>query len=368
MRLVVTALMALLLLLAVGCDENDKNTVNSIPKYHTSYPIFRLQIDNGYKIIGVDSVELTVSPDIGWRAPVYTDIRGFIGTLASGSYILDIDTTIIDADTTIDTTSEVVGFTPAQEYTFGFQRAQNFAWNDSLRLNYVTTIDSLWMTLDADTLRVRRTIDPANPPVMHLDSIKNIDMGYSPLNPPDSTYDQEFLIGEWFDTAFVITNPDDTIGFPPDTVYFDTITWGFWNTVDTFYLAIDSAALCDEEIEIIRTNVSNNPAFPLWVVDTVVNYVNCQPAIDSVWTKVYRTRGWGEYDTTFHYAYPDSAKELIFSNGQLSVRNTVSDETRAATIYFIQNGTTTTITDLNLILTIPALEIFPEYEIIVKEE
>ena len=119
------ALIVIILVVMAGCfTDNDKNTINSLPKTHDVYPVFYVKIDNGFNKYGVDSVLLNVVPSIDWESEVYSDTNGFIGTLAAGTYITDIDTVVeIDPvtqepDTSYDTTSVTYGFLPSSSYPY----------------------------------------------------------------------------------------------------------------------------------------------------------------------------------------------------------------------------------------------------------
>lgn len=384
----ITVLLTLLLILAVACDKNDDNTVNPIPKSHKTYPVFHMIVDNDYQTFGVDSVQLTVSPDIGWLESVYSDASGYIGTQAAGTYILSIDTAISGTDTTIDTNSVVYGFTPGQEYTFSFQRDNPYTWTDTFKIEYSMVIDSTWMVLSADTQMVLETPDTVNTVFNNVDSVKFVTSAFDTLNlDHDSTVFIERMLVTWFDTVRVVTNPDDTLLLPPEDVDFDTVIWAYYSSEDTNYLPIDSAAYCDIAIDtiingpgdttfndffVIETTESvaelGGPAFPITIVDTVVQYINCAGPITQSQTKVYKTWGWGGYDTTILSTFPDTVKELSVESGVLTVRNTVSGETRPATIYFVQDGMMTEVDDLDFTLTMPDVEVYPDYEIIIKDE
>ncbi|MEE9441363.1 MAG: hypothetical protein V3V99_01695 [candidate division Zixibacteria bacterium] len=434
MRILISFLTAILLLLITGCSwfENDDNTVNPIPKHHNTYPVFHLKIDNDYQMFGVDSVLLTVEPDIGWLESVYTDTNGFIGTLGSGTYITSIDTAVISVDSIIidttvtpidttvisvdsiiiDTTSVVFGFNPQQAYTFSFTRPDTFTWIDSFRIDYAMTIDSAWDVVSADTAFTSKTFDPSRTPIFKYDSI-GIFHPDSLLVPPDSIYEQEVYYAEWFfyivildtispDPLVIDTTIDTTISthimdplaqlpLAPDTTYYDTLLWGFWGIVDSFYLPVDSAGLCELAMDTILdtistdpldidttindffveiTVVSINPDFlPYITIDTFQVYINCDPTVAQSKRRFYRTYDWTEFDTTVHFTFPDTTKQLIFENGMVTVNNTESEVSKATTMYFIDaNGNMSTVDGLVFNLTIPAVEVFPHYQIILKDE
>lgn len=392
MRIVFSFLTVIILLLVTGCNwfDNDDNTVNPIPKHHNTYPVFHLKIDNDYQTFGVDSLLLTVEPDIGWLEPVYTDSNGFIGTLGSGTYITSIDTSYVENDTIIDTTSVVFGFNPLQTYKFAFSRPDTFTWIDSFRIDYVTTIDSVWDVISVDTQFTSKTFDPSIPPVFKYDSIGIITNPFDTfVNPPDSAYEQEVFYGEWFGEAYII-DPLAQYPLAPENTYYDTLLWGFWGMVDSFYLPVDSAGLCELAMDTIldttstnplvvdttindffveTTVVSTNPNFPYITVDTFQVYINCDPAVSSSKNRFYRTYGWTAFDTTLHFTFPDTTKQLIVENGMVTVNNTVSGASKAMTMYFVDDsGNTSTVDSLVFNLTMPAVEVFPHYQIILKDE
>jgi hypothetical protein len=387
MRRVVAALIVagLALILTMGCS-NDENTVNSIPKYHNVYPVFHLKIDNGRRQFGIDSVLLTPTPDIGWLGPVYSDKNGFIGTLASGTFVTDVDTSFVDDSMVVESTSVVFGFQPGARYKFKFDRQEPFIWLDSFRAEYAVTVDSLWVRFSVDTIKTTKVLDPDRPPVR---SVQTIRKDYPPTitPPPDSVYMQELLYGWWFDTAFVIANPADTVDFPPDSFFYDTVKWGFWHKVDSFYLPPDSQIWCTLDSTHIRKtiyyDIYNNP---MVVIDTLYFYGNCDPRIDTTKNRVYRQFGWGTYpggdstqppipvfDTTIHFTYPDTMKGLIFDGDNMKIftwdevpGDTLS-ETLDVDIEFLQNGTSSPLDSLTLDLTMPLEERQPDYRIIIRE-
>jgi hypothetical protein len=391
MKLAVSALMVLSLILVIGCDSNDKNTVDPIPKYHSVYPVFHLKFDNGYQMFGIDSMHLTTVPDIGWLGPVYTDKDGFIGTLAAGTFITDIDTTYRGDTMIVDTISQVFGFQPSQTYKFSFTRTEPFLWHDIFKAEYITSIDSVWGTFSAETLEVTIVPDSNRAPDTVLDRVAVI---LNPLDtildPPDSVAIQELLYGIWLDTAWVINDPADTIAFPPESTYKDTVVWGFWNRIDSFFLPPDPAYWCDlDSIEIVRESIPGGPGLPaVWVLDSIYHYSNCSAYIDSTQERVFPYRGWGWYpggdttsdvivpsfDQTTHFIFPDTLKGLIFGGQGASVYtwmingNDTTSDTTPATIYFYDNGTPREIDSLAMQLTMPPVEVFPDYRIIIRQE
>jgi hypothetical protein len=378
--------MLLSLILVIGC-ENDDNTIDPIPKYHDVYPVFHVQIDNGFRMIGVDSAQVVINPSVGWPGPVYTDPNGFFGALANGTFIDQINT-IPDGDTVIvDTTYQVFGFTPSQTYTFTFNRTEPFLYKDSFRAVYAITVDSQWVLLGADTVDVTVAPDPSVPLERILTNVSIIDGTENP--PPDSTVDQTLLYGFWLDTAFVITNPDDTVDYPPDSTYTEDITWGYWFGVDTTFLPPDEEIWCtlDSAVEVLDT-IENQEGFPMVVVDTVYYYGNCDPKIDSVKTVIYRDWGWGTYpggntneppiagfDTIVHFTFPDTTKGLLWDGAGMKIftweilpdsSDTISD-TIDVTIEYIHDGATQSVNELSIQVTMPPVEVFPEYEFIIRE-
>lgn len=387
MRRVVAALIAtgLTLMLTVGCS-NDDNTVNSIPKYHNVYPVFHLKIDNGHRQFGIDSVLLTPTPGVGWLGPVYSDQNGFVGTMAAGTFITDIDTSYIGDSMVVDTKSVNFGFRPGGKYRFKFERPEPFTWLDSFRAEFATTVESLWVLFDVDTIRTTKILDTTRPPQRILDKVrKNFPPTIVP--PPDSVYMQELLHGWWYDTAFVIADAGDTVDFPPDSTFYDTVKWGFWYRVDSFYLPPDSQIWCSlDSTKIKKTTYYDIHGFPMVVIDTLYYYGNCNPQIDTTKNRIYRDYGWGTYpggdssqtpiavyDTTIHFSYPDTMKGLIFDGDNMKIftwevvpGDTIS-ETLDVDIEFLQNGTSTELDSLTLELTMPPVEVFPDYRIIIRE-
>ena len=388
MKVVVSAILALVLALAIGCS-NDENTVNPIPKYHSAYPVFRLKIDNGFRTFGVDSARLTVTPAVGWPGPVYSDSNGFIGTLASGTFISRIDTTVRNESTHIDTSYIVYGFEPSATYNFNFERTTPFVWLDSFRADYAITVDSLWVLFSADTIKVTKALDPANPPQRVLYRVvKNPAPSLTPK--PDDTIFQNLLIGYWFNTGYVIADPDDTANFPPDSTRDSTILWGLWHRVDSFFLPPDSSIWCTlDSISIKETILTDQYGFRSIVIDSVYHYSQCNKKIDTVQTRIYRHYDWGIYpggdisltpihafDTTIHFIFPDTAKNLIIANDSLSIRVPVAVdpvshdttwETKNVTIEFKHAGVSSNVQNLSFDLTMPPVEVFPQYDIIIRE-
>ena len=386
MRVFVSALVILALVIVYGCESNDNNTINSIPKYHNVYPAFHLKINNGYRTFGVDSAQLTVTPGIGWPAPVYSDENGFLGTLAAGTFITSIDTTIID-DTTIevDTSSVVYGFTPSQTYDFAFSRSEPFVWRDSFRADFITTVDSQWLLLSTDSGIYSRTLDPARPPESVL--YKVVINPTSNLNPPPTRVETvSVLYGAWFDSLFVVTDSASTAAFPPDSFVRRNVRWGYWFRVDSFYLPSDSAYWCETD-SVEQENLFVTPQGDTFVfIDTILQYSNCDPRVDTTKKRVYRHYGWGTYasngqavprfDTTVHFRFPDTAKALDLSVDSLLIytleispdsTDTVAIDTSGVDIYFIQNGDTTVVNNLIRDLTMPPVEVFPAYRYILKQ-
>lgn len=388
MKAVVSALLALFVALVIGCT-NDDNTVDPIPKDYVVYPVFRIKIDNGFRTFGVDSALLTVTPSVGWPGPVYTDSNGFVGTMASGTFITDIDTTD-DGDTVIiDTSYEIYGFEPATAYNFEFSRSTPFIWLDSFRADYAYTVESLWVLFSADTIGVTKALDPANPPETVLYRVvKNPSPNVTPK--PDDTIIQDLLIGYWYDKGFVIPDADDTLDFPPDSTKDSTILWGLWHRVDSFFLPADSSIWCTlDSISIREDTLVDQYSFRSIVTESLYHYSQCNAKIDTIQQRIYRHYGWGIYpggdnslrpipafDTTLYFTYPDTAKGLIITGSGLSIQvpvaiDTVTHDTtweiKNVTIEFKHAGTSQNVQNLSFDLTTPSEEEFPQYDIIIRE-
>jgi len=386
MRVVVSALVILAVAVIIGCD-NDDNTVDPIPKFHKVYPVFHLKIDNDFREFGVESTLVTVTPDVGWLSPVYTDAQGFLGTMAAGTYITSIDTTYnVDDSLVVETTSVIFGFDPSQTYTFDFSRTEPFVWRDSFRAVYATTIDSEWVQLSSDTIFTTPRIDPTRP----IDTVLyNVRMNPPPTvtPPPDVLFDQPLLYGWWFDTAFVVIDSAATASFPPDSFTYDTIEWGYWYRVDTFFLMPDSALWCDlVETRIVEETLKDIYQNPLIVIDTIYIYGNCDPVIDSLKRRIYADWQWGTianngqpiavFDTTIHFTFPDTAKALEIDQQGLTIYtldispdslDTTFVDTSAVDMFFIQNGDTTMVNNLTIELTMPPVEVFPAHKFLIKQ-
>lgn len=388
MRVVVSALVILAVAMIIGCD-NDENTVDPIPKFHITYPIIHLKVDNGYRDFGVESLLVTVDPDVGWLEPVYTDFRGFFGALAAGTFITDLDTVYNDGDSVeVETTSVVFGFNPSQTYTFEFSSAEPFLWRDSFLAVYATTIDSEWIRFSADTVYTTPRIDPERPiDTVLYRVVENPSPTATP--PPDELIDQPLLYGWWFDSAFVVTDSEGTAEFPPDSFTYDTIKWGYWHRVDTFFLEPESALWCDViETRIVEETLRDVYNNPMYVIDTVYVYGNCEPVIDSVRRRIYNNWDWGSianngdpltsYEQTIHFTYPDTLKALEVTPQGLTIYalevspdslDTAFVDTSQVDIHFIDESTgdTTMINDLLIELTMPPVEVFPAYKVLIRE-
>lgn len=385
MKRVVAALVMLTVLVAVGCNKNDENTINSLPKSHLAFPAFHLQVDNRYQTFGIDSVLLTVSPSVGWDGPVYSNGDGYIGALPAGTYITSIDTIVKDNDTIIDTTAIIHGFTPGQAYTFTFERNKAFEWADAFKAVFANTVDSSWARLAIDTEKVCKLLDPDRPPQLATDStaiITNPDdtVGNSPLQ----VLRQPILYGFWFDSAFVIPGFDtaSTAGYPPDSLKIDTLLWGYWMHVDTFYLSGDTASWCDSvgtdtTVRIVQDYYNQ----PLYLRTVTIKY-SCSsddtekvnPA--NVRNRIYRTFGWTDFDTNKHFSFPDTTKGLIFTPSGISIytwrvtgSDTISD-TMPVQVYLIDGlaGDTTMINTLQFQAIMPKSEEykFPDYKLLIR--
>lgn len=376
MRLLVTALAVLSLVLAAGCDKNDENTLTPQIQTHEVYPTFHLQIVNGYKTFGIDSALLASTPAVGWHAALYTDTEGFVGALPGGTYIVSIDTTVVDADTLIDTTAGTVGFAPGQTYAFEFSRNQVFAWNDTLRINYATSIDSSYSVLSVDTEVTVKVIDPDRPAVTVYDSIKVVAAADTTgVKKPHEIVVRPTLFGYWFGTGYVIPDFDtaSTAIYPPDSLKINDVIWGYWKHVDSFYLPYDPALWCEHtDDSVIITAMEDFYGNLLYAVDTVPIYSNCNDAVytpSNKRTRLYRERGWTGFDTTKHFTYPDTAKELVFGD-TLKIHNMVTDQYKNAVVKVIDvlNNDTTVIPGLSFQEIMPLLEEYkyPDYRIIIE--
>lgn len=377
MKRFVPALALILIIMAAGCTNNDENTVNSLPKTHDVFPIFYVKIDNGYVKYGVDSLKLNVEPDIGWESDVYSDTNGFVGTMAAGTYITRIDTIVeIDPDTqlpdtTIDTLSVTYPFQPSATYTFRFTRENDFNWDDSFRAIYAMTIDSIWTVIEAETLSVSTEIDDtrAFDTIIELMRLIN-EPSDTAGNPPDSISDIDIPVGYWFDTAFALTNPQIEEEFPPDSLSTRTEPWGFWFKVDSFFKATDSILYCDVDSIVERKDTFTVDAngFVIWSVDTVYYFAPCA-GYPQLQTKIYRSWGWNDYDTTIHAIMPDTAKSLVFEpDGTIRIINHVTGANHAANLYLQSESGLQAIDSLTLKLTMPPVEVYPFYEILIKDE
>jgi len=388
MKVVVSALLALAVALAIGCT-NDDNTVNPIPKYHSVYPVFHLKIDNGFRTFGVDSALLTVTPGVGWTGPVYSDSNGFIGGMESGTFVSRVDTLTIEGVMVLDTVWITFGFQPATAYNFDFSRNLPFVWLDSFRADYAYTVESLWVLFSADTVRVTKALDPANLPERVLYRVvKNPSASITPK--PDDTIMQNLLIGYWYGMGYVIANPDDTADYPPDSTRDSTIRWGLWHRTDSFFLPPDSSIWCTlDSISIVQETLRDPFGFYSIVTDSLYHYSQCNKKIDTVQQRIYRHYGWGIYpggdnsltpipafDTTIHFTFPDTAKGLIITDNGLSIQvpvtiDTVTHDTtweiKDVTIEFIHKDTSQNVQNLIFDLTMPPVEEFPQYDIIIRE-
>lgn len=442
----VLAVLVILSLVVVGCDSNDENTVNPIEKHHAVYPVFHLEIDNNYQTFGVSGVKIKVDPSIGKFttyelysdilvidtteiyagtdsaetiydtiiSPAYTDINGYLGTLAYGSFITDIDTTVKTdpgtgkVDTLVDTSSVVFGFEPSQTYTFTFVRDEAFEWTDSFKATYAISIDSTWMRLEQVLDSVSTVPDFGVPLMTVLDSVAIIDDPADTVgNQPDSTYIQTVTFGYWneFDTALIMID-SPMLTYPPDSTYSEDILWGFWNRVDTTFMGLDESLWCDIavdttidtlvidtivdgidttfvvtdtdtttefRIEIVETVHEDLNGNPLIIVDTIIHYTNCDPVIDEPQWVNYDVYGWGAYDTTIHFTFPDTLKSLAIEPSSISIYNESTATTNTAlvtmtTMFGSTVHSTTLLDSLTFKLTMPPEEVFPDYRIIIKDE
>ncbi|NMC43825.1 MAG: hypothetical protein GYA46_07895 [candidate division Zixibacteria bacterium] len=376
MRLLVTALAVFSLVMAVGCDKNDENTLTPQVQTHAVYPTFHLQIENGFKTFGVDSALLAASPAVGWNAPLYTDTNGFIGALPGGTYLVAIDTSVIEGDTLIDTTYATVGFAPGQTYTFSFTRGEAFSWIDTMRINYATVIDSSYTLMAVDTEITVKVIDPDRPAVTVYDTIKVVQAADTfGVTKPHEIVVQQVLYGYWFDEGYVIPDFDtaSTAAYPADSLKIQDVIWGYWKHVDSFYLPYDSAYWCEHIRDTVFVDrLEDFYGNLLFDVDTLPIYGNCDNTIfapSNKRTRIYRERGWSNFDTTKYYAYPDTAKELVFGD-TVKIHNLVTDQYKNAVIKVIDvlNNDTTVIPGFSFEAVMPLLEEYkyPDYRIIIE--
>ncbi len=418
MRRVVSALIIIGLMFVAGCDKNDEDVINSIPKSHIAYPIFKLAFNNGFQTFGVDSALLTVTPSIGWLDDIYSNEFGQVPTQSSGTFLTAVDTSIAQIDTTVnphDTTLAIdssfvnFGFAPMVTYSFSLMRSEPYMWIDSFRVDFLTSYDSVWALQSAETLFVMTVPDNGNAPVTIIDSVAlttatdTLDINLK----PDSIYLLEVFKATWLDTTYVLSSSDDTIALPPDAFFTDTLIWGFWNTVDSFFTPFDSGDWCDKELDTLQPNFDTTfvndtdivsidttyndffvivdtlydiNRFPFFYLDTVIHWINCQDTVDSTQMRVYGEFGWSEYDTTVHFTFPDTTKGMIFSPSGVDIftwhilpdsSDTITDTTAAVISLITTVGTvvdTIALSDMTDIpLTMPAVEVYPDYRIIITD-
>ena len=478
MKRLVSALVICSLVILIGCESNDENTVNAIPKTHDVNPVFHIAINNGYYNFGIDSILMTFEPympgyglsvsyydtthtkvfhkemdpfgalrsivdsvrltevsiisesfeipDYGTGAPgsilAYSDSNGFIGGMAAGTYIVDIhpfidtiavlidttDASIIFVDTIFAADSTVVSFSfnPSTDYTFTFQRDSDFVWIDSFKVNFIETVDSLWLKLSAETLVVAVVYDPTISLDTILDSIAVILVDPPVDNLPDSDFYLPEWRGIWEDTVFglLVVDHDSLYDYQNidsemtsfwevfyDSIYLDSTRWGYWNRIDSFFLPSDSSYWCtDDSVEIVITVIELPPyGDTVFVLDSVYHYFDCDEAhldADSIRNRIYNDYGWGTYpggddsrppiasfDTIQHFTFVDTTKSLIFGATGLSILNHTDSITRAATMYLkttynSEPPTVTTLDSLVIPITLPPVEDFPDYEIIIIDE
>ena len=431
---VIVLVLASLIMAFAGC--NDKNTINSIPKHHFVYPVFRLVYDNGYRTLGIDSIQMTFEPSSsGYRVyntiydtvitkvyhiandvtkvdsvyqsgvvvtydtvdvpnfgpangvQIYSDKQGFIGGLAAGTYYtgayLMIDTIYIKRDSatnnvlltdtsrSVDTTSVHFSFDPLGQYAFHFNHDEPFVFRDSFRLEYARTIDSAWQMLSSDTIRVSDSLDPLHPPETVLDSVAIItNLDDTLWFGADSVLHEPLTYGLWFDTIIAIIPPGQSVPYPPSMTIKDTLVWGFWNRVDSFFVPADSSIWCESGIRIDSIwNYSNN--LPELTLDTVVVYSHCikDSPLSRARKRTYRHNGWGGYDTTVYFFYPDTVKKIIFAADSVTIVNTETADTNRAVIYFDNGDTVTTVMQIkNQTITMPSVEEFPDYRYTIKKQ
>jgi len=403
----------------------------------TTYKYFHKEVDQVgnllYVVDSVRDVDVAVSsatfdiPSFGNddvdAIPIYSDSNGFIGILGSGTYVADIhfwvdtvtyeiDTlagSIIGVDTTYaaDTTSGNHHMTPGQVYNITLVRENDFEYTDYLKIVHSVTIDSLWLLRSADTVLVSVIPDINETPVVVLDSV-GIIIGTPSITPDSEIYEPAWF-GEYNDTAFIALKvTDDTMRDSMnidddlwsfwkvfyDTVYLDSVRWGFWEKTDSFFVAADSAFWCTGDsvhvVEIDTTRTHAGFSDDLVRADTTWYYFDCDDTYldeDSMRTVVYNDYIWGiypggdvtqtpkvGYDTTEHFAILDSSKTIsLLSNYLVEITNNTSGVTRQANLYLdmyssLDPDSFQTLDSLKFNIVIPPKEVYPDFNIIIRDE
>ncbi len=442
MRVLVSALLMACLVLIVGCDSNDENTINPIAKFHTVHPVIHVKVDNNFQQLGIDSLMLVVSPSVGTFAGVpifsdtsvidtitlypgtdsetvvidtvvgrlYTDDNGYIGLLPEGTFISSIDTIVNGTDTTVDTTAVVFGLTPGQTYTLEFTRSEIYTWDDIFRVEFATTIDSQYLLVSSESKIVTNIPDPATTPDTRLDSVGVIeDPADTVGNQPDSTSYEVNWFGEWSDSIFVLlsivddslydsTNIDsDLWNFWKvffDSVYVDSIWYGYWLVIDSFYIEASRDIWCDVIDTTVDTNlIIEGPELDtVFTFDTVFAYSDCDSNFiategftgDSTIRVTYRDHIWGSFpggdttrtpvasfDTIVHSTLVDTTKTVTFAGSAVTITDIMGTRPAKILLKATEGGLSSVITELDSMtvqIQMPPVEIFPDYEIIIKDE
>lgn len=352
--------------------------------------VFQVISNNGpLQVIGANWIIPSLPVDaadiefVGANFDIQSDQNGFIGAIGSGTYFTGIfhliDTifvrvdsvsnSILDVDTTrsLDTASVVFSFEPLGRYIYHFDRNQPFMWNDSFLVEFIRSVDTSWVLKKADTVDVTDSIDFSRNITTVLDSVAPIINPSDTIgNGPDSIYREILTYGLWFDyPPIVITKPEDTLVIRPTSIYKDTIDWGFWERVDTFFLPADSSVWCDSTYIKIETTLFTDPnGFPLYLLDTLRYWTQCQPIMNTQRTRIYREFGWGGNDTTVYSTYPDTLKGLIFTPDSLMIYNTITFDTVRAIIEVTGPDGVDSVAYLrDLPLVMPPVEVYPDHTI-----
>jgi hypothetical protein len=357
-----------------------------------------IRVDSVYRsdvVVTTDSANVpNFGPSNGIQ--IFSDQAGFIGGLAAGTYYtgayLMIDTIYVKRDSatgtilpgypdttrSVDTTSVHFGFEPLGQYSFHFTRPEPFGFRDSIRLDYARTIDSTWEMLSFDTIRVSDSVDPLRTPQLVVDSIAII--------PEDNLLDtlvenqyglfptvtkQGITYGLWFDTVVAVIEPGQVYPIPPTSTFTDTVYWGTWNRIDTFFVPADSSIWCQTGIRVDTIEKLDANKLPMIVLDTVTIYTHCIDGspLSRARKRTYKHNGWGSYDTTLYFFYPDTLKRVIFTADSVMIVNTETNDTGRAIIQFNNGDSTILVPQLqNRTITLPGVEEFPDYRITIKAQ
>jgi hypothetical protein len=159
--------------------------------------------------------------------------------------------------------------------------------------------------------------------------------------------------------------------------------------VDTFFLLPESALWCDViETRIVEETLRDDYNNRMIVVDTVYVYGNCDPVIDTVQRRIYNNWDWGtianngdplqSFEQTIHFTYPDTLKALEITPQGLTMYalevspdslDTAYVDTSEVDIYFIDysTGDTSMMNNITFDLTMPPVEIFPAYKVMIRQ-